>query len=69
MLLLLHQSAINALRQQDEDVPEALLGHLAPVGWQHINLTCDYLWDADASVTADGFRAPRGGVPQLAEAA
>ncbi len=35
-------------RQQGEVVPERLLGHFAPVGWQHINLTGDYLWDADA---------------------
>jgi hypothetical protein len=61
--------ALDALRQQGTVVPEVLLSHLAPVGWQHINLNGDYLWDADASVTPDGFRALRGAVPQLAEAA
>lgn len=60
--------ALDALRQQGEVVPEALLGHLAPVGWQHITLTGDYLWDADARVTPDGFRALRGGVSRFAEA-
>ena len=61
--------ALHALSQQGELVPVALLGHLAPVGWQHINLTGDYLWDADASIAADGFRTLRGRVPQLTEAA
>ena len=40
-------------------IPEALLAHLAPVGWQHINLTGDYLWDADIGLAPDGFRALR----------
>lgn len=61
--------ALDTLRQQGDVVPDALLGHIAPVGWQHINLTGDYLWDADAIVSPDGFRALRGPAPQLAEAA
>jgi hypothetical protein len=40
-------------------IPGALLAHLAPVGWQHINLTGDYLWDADIRLAPDGFRALR----------
>ena len=36
-------------------MPDALLAHLAPLGWQHINLTGDYLWGADAGVGSDGF--------------
>jgi hypothetical protein len=40
--------ALDALRTDGELVPDALLAHLAPLGWQHINLTGDYLWDADA---------------------
>ena len=39
--------ALNDLRCGGEMIPEALLAHLAPVGWQPINLTGDYLWDAD----------------------
>jgi hypothetical protein len=31
----------------------------APGGWQHINLTGDYLWDADIGIAPDGFRALR----------
>ena len=40
-------------------IPEALLAHLAPVGWQPINLTGDYLWDVDVGLAPDGFRALR----------
>ena len=57
--------ALNSLRQQGEFVPDKLLAHVAPVGWQHINLTGDYLWDADASVGPDGFRPLRTTIAQL----
>jgi hypothetical protein len=42
-----------------EIIPDPLLAHLAPVGWQHINLTGDYLWDADTQLAPDGFRRLR----------
>ncbi len=32
----------------------------APLGWQHINLTGDYLWGADTSLGPDGFRPLKG---------
>ena len=51
--------ALNALRRGEEHVPEALLAHLAPLGWQHINLTGDYLWGADSNLGTDGFRPLR----------
>jgi hypothetical protein len=47
--------AVDALRRSGEEVPDALLAHVAPLGWQHINLTGDYLWGADASPGPDGF--------------
>ena len=34
--------AINALRAV-EQVPEQLLAHLSPLGWEHVNLTGDYV--------------------------
>src|SRR5215210_5222360 len=52
--------ALNALRRRSEAVPNALLAHLAPLGWQHINLTGDYLWGADPNLGPDGFRPLRG---------
>jgi hypothetical protein len=52
--------AIAALRAVGEEVPDALLGHLAPLGWQHINLTGDYLWNSPpCSRTASGRCARR----------
>ena len=50
--------AIAALRAVGEEVPDALLGHLAPLGWQHINLTGDYLWNSPP-LQSDGFRPLR----------
>jgi len=40
-----------AILRQTENVPNHLLVHLSPLGWEHINLTGDYLWVAlkDAS--------------------
>jgi hypothetical protein len=51
--------ALDDLRCGSEIIPEALLAHLAPIGWQHINLTGDYLWDVDVGLAPDGFRALR----------
>ena len=59
--------ALDALRRAGEHVPDTLLAHLAPLGWQHINLTGDYLWDADSGLSADGFRPLR--TPQSLPAA
>jgi len=54
------ERAIAALRASQE-VPDALLGHLSPLGWEHINLTGDYVWaPADqATENPDGLRPLR----------
>lgn len=52
--------AVDALRCRGEIVPDGLLAHLAPLGWQHVNLTGDYLWGADVGLGPDGFRSLRG---------
>jgi len=56
--------ALDVLRRRGEVVPDALLAHLAPLGWQHVNLTGDYLWGADAGIGPDGFRPLRGASPE-----
>lgn len=61
--------ALDALRRHGEAVPDALLAHLAPLGWQHVNLTGDYLWDQGAGLGPDGFRPLRGGRHAMAHAA
>ena len=61
--------ALDKLRRGGEIVSDPLLAHLAPVGWQHINLTGDYLWDAETSFAPDGFRPLRARAAITAHAA
>ena len=50
-----------AALRQTEDVPDQLLAHLSPLGWEHVNLTGDYIWSAErpAMESRDGFRPLR----------
>jgi len=52
--------AVAALRQVEE-VPDRLLAHLSPLGWEHVNLTGDYIWSAERPATEnhDGLRPLR----------
>jgi hypothetical protein len=52
--------AIAALRET-EDVPDHLLAHLSPLGWEHIKLTGDYVWSPADEMTENrhGFRPLR----------
>jgi len=43
--------------------------HLAPLGWQHINLTDDYLWGSSAAFGSDGFRPLRNASTEPSAAA
>ena len=38
------ERATEALRVRDYPVDEDLLQYLSPLGWEHVNLTGDYLW-------------------------
>jgi hypothetical protein len=40
-------------------VDDALLQYLSPLGWEHINLTGDYLWRSSAKISAGKFRPLR----------
>jgi hypothetical protein len=40
-------------------VDGALLQYLSPLGWEHINLTGDYLWRSSAKIGAGKFRPLR----------
>lgn len=46
------ERALAELRAEGEAVPDELLGYLSPLGWQHINLTGDYIWTAEPPVPA-----------------
>ena len=39
-----------------DDPQEGLLAHIAPLGWQHVNLTGDYLWTDNQPLDSDGYR-------------
>lgn len=43
------EAAIHHLERQGRPVPVDMLQHLSPLGWQHINLTGDYLWTVPAA--------------------
>ena len=64
------ERAVAALRQV-EDVPDHLLAHLSPLGWEHVNLTGDYIWAAQHSMSEniDGMRPLRLSPDTFAKAA
>ena len=52
--------AVQHLRAQGVHVPDDLLAHVAPLGWEHIALTGDYVWaDADPAVSFRPLRDVR----------
>ena len=38
------ERATNALRNHGDPWDDTLLQYLSPLGWEHINMTGDYLW-------------------------
>lgn len=36
--------AVDVLKLKGFKINEQLLSHLSPLGWEHINLTGDYIW-------------------------
>ena len=47
------------IRDSGQTVDDALLQYLSPLGWEHINLTGDYLWRSSAKIDAGKFRPLR----------
>ncbi len=54
------ERAVATLRLTEE-VPDKLLAYLSPFGWEHVNLTGDYVWvtDQSAAPTNDEMRPLR----------
>ena len=50
------ERAIRHLRARGEKIPSELMPYLAPLGWQHINLTGDYIWTEPSRLDGEGFR-------------
>ena len=53
------ERAVAALHGHGQAVDEDLLRYLSPLGWEHINLTGDYLWRSSAKVGGGRFRPLR----------
>jgi TnpA family transposase len=48
--------AVTDLRRSGTVIDEERLRRLSPLGWDHINLTGDYVWSETATYEADGMR-------------
>ena len=53
------ERATHALRGHGQTVDDGLLQYLSPLGWEHINLTGDYLWRSGTKIGAGKFRPLR----------
>jgi hypothetical protein len=59
--------AIEHLASRGVAVPAQLLAQVAPLGWEHIALTGDYVWNVgDAAPEFRPLREMRGSFPRLA---
>ncbi|SCX63492.1 Tn3 transposase DDE domain-containing protein [Nitrosospira sp. Nsp1] len=48
--------AASALRGHGQAIDDTLLQYLSPLGWEHINLTGDYVWRQSRKVKDGQFR-------------
>ena len=48
--------AVEALRTRGEPLDATDLGGLSPLGWEHLNITGDYVWEDEPHLNPDGFR-------------
>lgn len=53
------ERAVSSLRGNGQTVDDELLQYLSPLGWEHINLTGDYLWLKNTKFGAGNFRTLR----------
>lgn len=49
----------NILREHEKPIDSTLLQFLSPLGWEHINLTGDYLWRNSTKIGSGKFRPLR----------
>ena len=53
------ERAVQALRDSGKTVDDKLLQHLSPLGWEHVNLTGDYIWRQSRQLEQGKFRPLR----------
>ncbi len=51
--------AVEYVTQQGMNIPEEHLQHLSPLGWEHINLTGDYIWNLKSNNVFEQLRPLR----------
>lgn len=54
------ERATQALREAGKHIDDSLLQYLSPLGWEHINLTGDYVWRHSRRIEDGQFRPLRG---------
>ena len=59
--------AVDELRSRGEIIPDELLAHIAPLGWEHIAFNGDYVWPAE--ILRNTFRPLRNPRPEFLDAA
>ena len=52
------ERAVQALADGGQTIDETLLHHLSPLGWEHINLTGDYVWAAEQADRKSSISGP-----------
>ena len=53
------QQATQGLKAHGQSIDDKLLQHLSPLGWEHINLTGDYVWRQSKQFERGKFRPLR----------
>jgi len=53
------ERAVDALKRKVVESNEQRLSHLSPPGWEHINLTEDYIWKSNRILASGKFRRLR----------
>uniref|UniRef100_UPI00402A7CE3 Tn3 family transposase n=1 Tax=Bacillus sp. DX2.2 TaxID=3073452 RepID=UPI00402A7CE3 len=51
--------AIETLRTNGTHIPEEYIQHISPLGWEHIALTGDYVWNLNQKITFENLRPLR----------
>ncbi|MGD6932435.1 Tn3 family transposase, partial [Bacillus thuringiensis] len=51
--------AVDALCAKGVNIPEEYLQHISPLGWEHITLTGDYVWNLNGKTSFNNLRPLR----------
>jgi Tn3 transposase DDE domain len=53
------EQAVKALEKGGTPIPPEWLPHISPLGWEHVNLVGDYIWNPSQTTTLDDLRPLR----------